>query len=102
MTGKKNGRPQKASHKDMRAHDTSNHAQRARLLAYLRQYGSINTFEAIRLLNILRPGARIAELRAKGHNIATHLSTLHDDQGREHQYVATYYLSADPAGKVAA
>ncbi|NMZ76628.1 hypothetical protein HBO32_26265 [Pseudomonas nitroreducens] len=93
---------QQASPKDMRTDDISSQAQRARLLAHLRQHRSINTFEAIRLLNILRPGARIAELRAQGHNIVTHLSTLEDDQGREHPNVATYYLSADPAGKVAA
>ncbi|QPG63698.1 helix-turn-helix domain-containing protein [Pseudomonas sp. BIGb0427] len=93
---------QQASLKDMHVHDTSGSAQRIRLLAHLRQHGSINTFQAITLLNILRPGARIAELRAKGHNIVTNLSTLKDDHGREHQNVATYFLSADPAQKVAA
>ena len=93
---------QQASPKDMQVHDTSGSAQRIRLLAHLRQHGSINTFQAITLLNILRPGARIAELRAKGHNIVTHLSTLKDDHGREHQNVATYFLSAGPAQKVAA
>ncbi|CAM4069431.1 helix-turn-helix domain-containing protein [Pseudomonas wadenswilerensis] len=93
---------QQASLKDMHVHDTSGSAQRIRLLAHLRQYGSINTFQAIALLNILRPGARIAELRAKGHNIVTHLSTLKDDHGREHQNVATYFLSAGPVQKVAA
>ena len=85
-----------------RLDDTSLPAQRLRLLEYMRQHGSINTFEAIRLLNILRPGARIAELRAQGHDIRTHLATLEDDQGRAHPNVATYYLSADPVGKVAA
>ena len=40
---------QQASPKDLRINDTSGNAQRARLLAYLRQHGSINTFEAIRL-----------------------------------------------------
>lgn len=93
MTDKKKA-DQQASPKKTPLHDTSGSAQRTRLLAYLRQHGSINTFEAIRLLNIVRPGARISELRAKGYNIATHLGTLKDDQGREHQGVATYYLSA--------
>ncbi|MDC7827333.1 helix-turn-helix domain-containing protein [Pseudomonas sp. BLCC-B13] len=82
--------------------DISGNAQRARLLAYLRERGAINTFEAIRLLNILRPGARIAELRAQGYNIRTHLATLEDEQGRAHPNVATYYLSTEPVGKVAA
>lgn len=81
--------------------DTSGSAQRMRLLAYLRLHGSINTFQAIVLLNILRPGARISELRAQGHGIVTHLGTLKDDQGRDHQKVATYYLSAGPGQKVA-
>ncbi|OBY59367.1 MULTISPECIES: helix-turn-helix domain-containing protein [Pseudomonas] len=102
MTDKKNGQTQKASHKEMRVDDTSGNAQRARALAYMRENGSLNTFQAIRHLNILRPAARIAELRAMGHNIVTHLSRLEDDQGRAHQKVATYYLSADPVGKVAA
>ncbi|KTT02151.1 helix-turn-helix domain-containing protein [Pseudomonas sp. RHF3.3-3] len=93
---------QQASPKDMHVNDTSGSAQRTRLLAYLRQHGSINTFQAITLLNILRPGARISELRGLGHNIATHLGTLKDDQGREHPKVATYYLSTGPAQKVAA
>lgn len=93
---------QPASPKDMQVHDTSGSAQRTRLLAHLRQHGSINTFQAITLLNILRPGARISELRGLGHNIATHLGTLKDDHGREHPKVATYYLSTGPAQKVAA
>ncbi len=84
---------QQASPKKTHLDDTSGGAQRARLLAHLRQHGSINTFEAIRQLNIVRPGARIAELRAQGHNIRTHLSTLKDDHGREHPNVATYYAS---------
>ncbi|ENB9664894.1 helix-turn-helix domain-containing protein [Pseudomonas putida] len=80
--------------------DTSGSAQRIRLLAHLRQHGSINTFQAIAQLNIVRPGARIAELRALGHKIATHLSTLKDDHGRDHRKVATYFLSAGSAQKV--
>lgn len=101
MTNEKKA-DQQASPNDMHVHDTNGHAQRIRLMAYLRQHGSINTFEAIRQLNILRPGARIAELRAAGHDIRTHLGTLCDDQGRKHPKVATYYLVAEPAEKVAA
>ena len=85
-----------------RTSDTSASAQRLRLLAYLRRHGSVNTFEARQILDIMMPAARVKELRAQGHNIETHLGTLCDDQGREQPNVATYYLSADPAGKVAA
>lgn len=75
---------------------TSLSSQRARLLAYIRAHGSIDAFEAISKLNILRPGARIAELRAAGHNIRTQLGELPDNQGRLHPLVATYYLSGEP------
>ena len=85
-----------ASTQYMHLNNTSSSAQRARLLAYLRQHGSINTFDAIRLLNILRPGARISELRAQGIEIRTQLSALSDDHGRPHSNVATYYLCATP------
>nr|WP_314487859.1 helix-turn-helix domain-containing protein [uncultured Pseudomonas sp.] len=93
---------QQASPKNTNVADTSGSTQRTRLLAHLRQNGSINTFEAITQLNIVRPGARIAELRAVGHKILTHLGTLHDDHGRKHNKVATYYLSAGPAPEVEA
>ena len=86
---------QQASPKKTPLHDTSGDAQRARLLSHLREHGSINTFEAIRLLNVLRPGARIFELRARGYKIATHLGVLKDDQGRLHHRVATYYLGTN-------
>ncbi|MFK3725578.1 helix-turn-helix domain-containing protein [Pseudomonas monteilii] len=93
---------QQASPKNTSVDDTSGSAQRTRLLAHLRQNGSINTFQAISLLNIVRPGARIAELRALGHNIVTHLGTLKDDQGRDHPKVATYFLSASPVQRASA
>lgn len=70
-------------------------SQRTSLLAYMRAHGSINTFTAIQKLGIARPGARIAELRAAGHNIRTHFGQLRDDQGRSHPLVATYYLSGE-------
>ncbi len=101
MTDKKKA-DQQAGLKKTHSDDISSSAQRVRLLGYLRQHGSINTFEAMRLLNILRPGARISELRAQGHDIRTYLATLEDDQGRAHPNVATYYLGAEPAEKVAA
>ncbi|MGS0941842.1 helix-turn-helix domain-containing protein [Pseudomonas luteola] len=75
---------------------TSASAQRKRLVVYMQENGSVDTFTAIRELNVLRPGARIAELRAEGYNIKTHLGRLYDDQGRPHSRCATYYLSAEP------
>lgn len=72
--------------------DTSGGAQRARLLSRLKR-GPMDTFTAIRELNICRPGARIAELRAAGFPIHTKLVTLTDDHGRTHKRVALYYLT---------
>lgn len=76
---------------DSHVNDTSGNAQRARLLARLR-LGPVDTLTAIWELNIMRPGARIFELRALGYPIQAHLSTLKDGQGRYHSKVATYYL----------
>lgn len=82
-------------------HDTSRKAQRTRLLARLRQ-GPVDTFTIARELNICRPGARIAELRAAGHHILTYRVTLDDDQGRPHGRVALYVLGTEPQGRIAA
>ncbi|WP_324734123.1 helix-turn-helix domain-containing protein [Pseudomonas paeninsulae] len=90
-----------ASPKKSHINDTSGSAQRLRLLARLK-LGPVDTFAAIRELNILRPGARISELRAAGHLIKTRLITLTDDQGRTHDGIALYCLSTEPAGRVAA
>ncbi len=87
--------PQEPS-RSLQNQPTNLSSQRARLLAYMRAHGSINTFTAIQKLGIARPGARIAELRAAGHNIRTQLGELPDNQGRLHPLVTTYYLSGEP------
>ena len=92
---------QQASHENTQVKNTSGTAQRARLLERL-QKGSIDTFTAIRELNIVRPGARINELRQLGHKILTHRLTLTDDQGRPHSSIALYYLSTNPPAEVTA
>ena len=76
-------------------------AQCARLLKRL-QIGPIDTLTAMRELNILRPGARIGELRDLGHEIFTHRIVLTDDQGRTHRGIARYYLSTNPPAGVSA
>ena len=101
MTDQKKGQPNKASPEKTHVENTSGTAQRARLLERL-QSGPIDTFTAIRELNIVRPGARINELRGLGHKILTHRLTLTDDQGRTHQGMALYYLSTNPPAQVTA
>lgn len=90
---------QQARHENTQVENTSGTAQRARLLERLK-VGPIDTFTAIRELNIVRPGARINELRALGHKILTHRLTLTDDQGRRHCGMALYYLSTNPPAGV--
>lgn len=94
----KNKADQTASPKKTRIDDASS-AQRVRLLARIKQ-GAVDTFTAIRELNILRPGARISELRDAGHPINTYLATMTDDQGRTHHGIALYYIGALPVGAV--
>lgn len=98
MTDKKMA-DQQASHETSHVDNTSGTAQRARLLERL-QAGPIDTFTAIRELNIVRPGARINELRGLGHKILTHRLVLTDDQGRTHRGIALYYLSTNPPAGV--
>lgn len=98
MTDKKMA-DQQARHENSHVKNTSGNAQRARLLERLKA-GPIDTFTAVRELNIVRPGARINELRALGHKILTHRMTLTDDQGRTHSGMALYYLSTNPPAGV--
>jgi hypothetical protein len=81
--------------------DTSVHAQARRLLERMRT-APINSFEIIEELNICRPSARIADLRADGYEIHTRLSDLIDGQGFKHPRCATYTLLSEPVQKVAA
>lgn len=91
---------QQASPKDMRLHDTSGNAQRARLLARL-QLGPVDTLTARSELNILMPAARIKELKDMGHDIRSHRITRADEQGHTHRGISLYYLST-AAAEVAA
>ncbi|NVF13754.1 helix-turn-helix domain-containing protein [Vreelandella maris] len=70
---------------------TDSASQRVRILARLKR-GPVTTLELILDENILRPGARICELREKGHDIRTHLQDVIDPWGRKHSRVALYYL----------
>lgn len=101
MAYQKKGQPNKASPEKTHVENTSGTAQRARLLERLHA-GPIDTFTAIRELNIVRPGARINELRGLGHKILTHRLALTDDQGRSHRGMALYYLSTNPPAGVTA
>lgn len=49
--------------------DTSKMTQEQAVLKYLHDFGAISALDAIKDLGVLRLGARIYDLRRKGHNI---------------------------------
>jgi hypothetical protein len=67
---KKIGHPKTAHRTQSNYNDNSAHSQRMRLLEKLRE-SNVTTIEARRDLDILMPAARVFELRAIGHDIAT-------------------------------
>lgn len=74
-------------------HSNSTAAQRSRLLERLRE-GPLTTIEARRDLDILMPAARVFELRALGHEIATYRINAHTDCGKLHSVARYAYLGA--------
>lgn len=80
-----------APKKPARNHSNSAHAQRQRLLAWLRQHGQIDTITARRELDCLMPAARVLELRRRGFEIATVWIERATDCGKLHR-VALYVL----------
>jgi len=65
--------------------------QRNKLLRYIREHGSINTFQA-REIGCMSPAPRVMELKALGHNIETIRMTLEDKGGVKHFGVAVYMI----------
>jgi Helix-turn-helix domain len=62
--------------------------QRQRILDYLQKYQhGANTMELVKNLDILRPAARISELRSLGYNIISHRRRVSG-----HDNVAVYIL----------
>jgi len=68
-------------------------SQCQRILEHLmNRTGGATTLELVRELDVLRPGARICELRQAGHNIMTHWAE--DDTPLGRHRVARYVLLA--------
>ncbi|PRG20939.1 helix-turn-helix domain-containing protein [Burkholderia multivorans] len=72
--------------------------QRARMLAAMRELGSITTFEAMRFLDVFDPRPRIHELRhIYGYRIHTAMRAEQTESGVLHR-VGVYFLSPDGGG----
>lgn len=70
-------------------------SQKAVILQHLKSHGGgISTLDAIKLYGIIRPAARIADLRDDGHLIRTERVPVLDDDGREISHYAQYHLVA--------
>ena len=67
-----------------------------RVLAYLREHGSITPLEALNSFGCYRLGARVWDLRHDGHNIVTEI-IQGDDRHGEPARVARYTLKEDTA-----
>lgn len=68
------------------------HRQARRVLDLLRA-GPLSTCDLIEA-GILRPGARVFDLRRAGFDVATERRSEYDDSGRLHPKVARYHLIA--------
>ncbi|PLK47039.1 helix-turn-helix domain-containing protein [Uliginosibacterium sp. TH139] len=75
--------------------DTSNAAQRARLLDRLRT-GPVSTFEARKNLEIMHPAGRIKELKDQGHKIEKLWVQEETETGVLHR-IALYVLTGGEA-----
>ena len=78
--------------------NNSGQNQGQRILAYLQknQHGA-TTLEMVKNLDVLRPGARISELRKLGIEIVTHWVIVHTHLGRHRN--ARYVLINQPQNK---
>ena len=67
-----------------------------RVLAYLREHGSITPLEALDGFGCMRLGARVWDLRHDGHNIVTEIIQGVDRHGEPARF-ARYTLKEDTA-----
>lgn len=63
--------------------------QTQRVLEYIRQFGSITAFEAVRDLGVMRLAARVSDLKKAGYDIISEQQAVRNRFG-ETCYVAKY------------
>ncbi|WP_063894744.1 helix-turn-helix domain-containing protein [Burkholderia stagnalis] len=76
--------------------DNSAKAQRARVLAFLHEYGSLSTLDARHKIDVMHPAARVMELRERGFRIVTIWSREMTPEGGTHR-MARYHLMREVA-----
>lgn len=90
---KKKGHPKAAPNSKQKHNGNSASSQRARIVAYLQEHGSITTIEARQQLDVMHPAGRIDELREQGCKIDTVWTNDTTEQGKQHR-VARYVWRA--------
>lgn len=68
----------------------SNPTQAQRILEYMQTHGGITQFDAMRDLGVMRLGARIFELKARGHKISSEMTEVKNRYGEKCR-VKKYY-----------
>lgn len=74
----------------------SNPTQCNRILDYMLTHGSITQFDAMRDLGVMRLGARIFELKERGHKIIDEMIEVKDRHGNK-CHVKRYMMIGDGA-----
>lgn len=80
----------------------STDAQRARLLAAMREAGHVTTTEARLFLEVMNPSQRVTELRNQGAEIDTAWTLEPSEAGRDPHRQARYVLMANQGGGITA
>ena len=65
-----------------------------KVLAYMRQFGSITQMDALRDIGCMRLASRISDLRQQGYAIGRRMKTSKNRYG-EDVYFAEYYLEEE-------
>lgn len=65
--------------------------QNERILDYIAEFGSINQYEALQDLGVMRLASRISDLRKKGYNITSEMEIVKNRYG-EKCYIKRYKL----------
>lgn len=68
--------------------------QREKIIAYLKEYGSITPLDALREFNCMRLATRVFELKKQGYKIKTVIEKAKNKSGEPVHY-ARYFLQED-------
>ena len=65
------------------------------VLDYMRKFGSITQFEALRDLGCMRLASRISDLRGQGYAIGRRMKTMKNRYGKDVSFAEYYLIEED-------